>query len=154
MFLKATNGIIDQYPYTVGNLRRDNQNTSFPKKVPEDIMASYGMFPVVYEGLPDYDPATQRVEDASIPVLKNGQWVLARTVVSLTQEELQERDAATGQGVRSMRNQLLKDSDWTQVADAPVDATAWATYRQALRDITVHPNFPYLLDDDWPVKPD
>jgi hypothetical protein len=31
--------------------------------------------------------------------------------------------------------------------------TEWATYRQALRDITLHSNFSYLLDDDWPVKP-
>jgi hypothetical protein len=31
---------------------------------------------------------------------------------------------------------MLKDTDWTQVADSPVDKTAWATYRQALRDIT------------------
>lgn len=37
--------------------------------------------------------------------------------------------------LRVERNRLLADSDWTQVADAPVDAAAWATYRQALRDL-------------------
>ena len=36
--------------------------------------------------------------------------------------------------MREIRNGLLADSDWTQVADAPVDREAWATYRQALRD--------------------
>ena len=36
--------------------------------------------------------------------------------------------------MRNHRNHLLKESDWTQVADAPVDQQAWATYRQALRD--------------------
>ena len=36
--------------------------------------------------------------------------------------------------MRNHRNRLLKESDWTQVADAPVDRQAWATYRQALRD--------------------
>jgi hypothetical protein len=36
--------------------------------------------------------------------------------------------------MRSERNRLLTHSDWTQVADAPVDADAWATYRQELRD--------------------
>ena len=30
MFVKTTNDQIDQYPYTVGDLRRDNPNTSFP----------------------------------------------------------------------------------------------------------------------------
>jgi hypothetical protein len=36
--------------------------------------------------------------------------------------------------MRLHRNRLLADSDWTQVADAPVDREAWASYRQALRD--------------------
>ena len=36
--------------------------------------------------------------------------------------------------MRAVRNDLLAQSDWTQVADAPVDQQAWATYRQALRD--------------------
>ena len=36
--------------------------------------------------------------------------------------------------MRAVRNDLLAQSDWTQVADAPVDREAWATYRQALRD--------------------
>lgn len=55
--------------------------------------------------------------------------------------------------IRTQRNALLTESDWTQVADAPVNAEAWATYRQALRDITTHANFPNLEDADWPVKP-
>jgi hypothetical protein len=37
--------------------------------------------------------------------------------------------------VRNWRNAKLIESDWTQVADAPVDKAAWATYRQALRDL-------------------
>ena len=36
--------------------------------------------------------------------------------------------------MRKIRDSMLKESDWTQVADAPVDRQAWATYRQALRD--------------------
>ena len=36
--------------------------------------------------------------------------------------------------MRNHRDRLLEESDWTQVADAPVDKEAWATYRQALRD--------------------
>ena len=36
--------------------------------------------------------------------------------------------------MRLHRDRLLKESDWTQVNDAPVDREAWATYRQALRD--------------------
>lgn len=52
---------------------------------------------------------------------------------------------------RAKRNSLLAASDWTQVADAPVDQAAWATYRQALRDITAQDFFPYTIN--WPVAP-
>lgn len=37
--------------------------------------------------------------------------------------------------IKLWRNAQLAASDWTQVADAPVDKAAWATYRQALRDL-------------------
>ena len=37
--------------------------------------------------------------------------------------------------MRYWRNTELARTDWTQVADAPVDKAAWATYRQALRDL-------------------
>ncbi|NBW38318.1 MAG: hypothetical protein EBR30_25515 [Cytophagia bacterium] len=36
--------------------------------------------------------------------------------------------------MRSIRDRLLAASDWTQLPDAPVDKTAWAIYRQNLRD--------------------
>jgi len=51
--------------------------------------------------------------------------------------------------VRVERNRLLTDSDWTQLPDAPTDKTAWATYRQALRDITQQSD-PFNLI--WPQK--
>ena len=154
MFVKATNDQIDQYPYTVGNLRRDNPNTSFPKVIPEATMASFGMYPVGYEAAPDYDPMTHRLQHSSEPVLKDGKWLITKTVVALTPEQIADKNEGKAKEVRSKRNALLTDTDWTQVADAPVDAAAWATYRQALRDITDHANFPWLNDEDWPVKPE
>lgn len=54
--------------------------------------------------------------------------------------------------IRAQRNALLQQSDWTQVADAPVDTQAWATYRQALRDITEQAGFPDNVS--WPDKPE
>jgi hypothetical protein len=48
-----------------------------------------------------------------------------------------EPDAEAQWGVvRAERNLKLAQCDWTQLSDAPVDAAAWAVYRQALRDIT------------------
>jgi len=53
--------------------------------------------------------------------------------------------------VRKERDALLTASDWTQVLDAPVDQTAWATYRQALRDIPDQAGFPDNVA--WPTAP-
>ncbi len=52
--------------------------------------------------------------------------------------------------VRAERNALLAACDWTQLPDAPVDASAWAAYRQALRDITTQPD-PFNIT--WPEEP-
>jgi len=53
--------------------------------------------------------------------------------------------------VRLQRDQLLNETDWTQVADAPVDSTVYSTYRQALRDIPQQSGFP--TDITWPTNP-
>lgn len=37
--------------------------------------------------------------------------------------------------IRLWRNRELVSTDWTQIADVPTNKTAWATYRQALRDL-------------------
>lgn len=62
-----------------------------------------------------------------------------------------KKDAAQATVVRADRNKRLAACDWTQVADAPVDQATWATYRQALRDITSQPGFPWEIT--WPVEP-
>ena len=61
------------------------------------------------------------------------------------------KDAEQAKSVRQSRDDKLKDCDWTQVADAPVDKAVWATYRQALRDITAQTGFPWTIT--WPDAP-
>ena len=53
---------------------------------------------------------------------------------------------------RALRNDLLKDSDWTQINDSTADKAAWAIYRQALRDLPQQAGFPTTIN--WPVKPE
>jgi hypothetical protein len=62
------------------------------------------------------------------------------------------KDAEQAKSVRVDRNKRLSDSDWTQVADAPVDQAAWATYRQQLRDISSQVEFPWTVQ--WPAQPE
>jgi hypothetical protein len=54
--------------------------------------------------------------------------------------------------IRKWRDAELVKSDWTQIADAPVDKAAWATYRQALRDLPASNSNPRLIE--LPVKPE
>jgi methionyl-tRNA formyltransferase len=61
------------------------------------------------------------------------------------------KDTEQAKSVRTSRGEKLKDSDWTQVADAPVDQAVWAAYRQALRDVTAQTGFPWTID--WPTIP-
>lgn len=64
-----------------------------------------------------------------------------------------EADAKAWATVRSQRDHLLKISDWTQVADAPLDQaqrSAWTAYRQALRDLPSGGNLAAL---SWPIPP-
>lgn len=61
------------------------------------------------------------------------------------------KDAEQAKSVRATRGEKLKDCDWTQVADAPVDKEVWAVYRQALRDVTGQEGFPWTIT--WPEQP-
>lgn len=83
-------------------------------------------------------------------------------LVQFTDAEESERDAREAEylasendrvasRLRAERNQLLTASDWTQISDSTADKAAWATYRQALRDITTQEGFPTTIV--WPDKP-
>lgn len=107
-----------------------------------------GYYPVGFPDVPDdgykYLP--------SIPELVDGTWqVVMRRVDELaTTQQLNY----TAEVTKQHRNQLLAQSDWTQLADVPLSAEKrqqWETYRQALRDISSQAKFPWRID--WPVAP-
>jgi hypothetical protein len=84
------------------------------------------------------------------PYIENGV-VYDVVVENKTQDELDVEKIQKANEVRYKRNALLTQSDWTQLADAPVDNLAWAVYRQSLRDITLQAGFPFTVD--FPVAP-
>ena len=61
------------------------------------------------------------------------------------------KDAEAAKGARETRTKKLAETDWTQLADSTADKAAWATYRQALRDLTKQSGFPW--DITWPDAP-
>jgi hypothetical protein len=54
--------------------------------------------------------------------------------------------------IRYWRTQELLATDWTQVADSTADKTAWATYRQALRDLPASNKDPKKIV--FPTRPE
>jgi hypothetical protein len=121
-------------------------NTSFGERGPSvDWIKSEGYY-VITVWKP-YDHATEKLVSAA-PHLYDGMCCLV-DVEPLTAEELQARVDTQWQVVRTQRNQMLKDTDWTQLSDSPVDKAAWALYRQALRDITQQPD-PFNIT--WPKQ--
>lgn len=151
MFVKATNGEIVQYPYSVGALRRDNPNTSFPRTVPDEVLAEYGVYEVKSPPAPDHDPETHFVEYAPVPTFVGGAWVYAPSVRPLSAEQIAERTASRASAIRLERDRLLAATDWTALSDVTM-SPEMAAYRQALRDVTSQPGFPDTVT--WPAKPE
>lgn len=154
-YVKIANGQIDQYPYTVGKLRRDNPNTSFPKSLTAEALSSWGVYPVAKVSAPAYNAATQKVQVVD-PTLLEGVWTQTWQVVDKTAAEIQEDTDTQAKSMRADRDALLAETDWLTMRSSDTSTpmpAAWHTYRQALRDITSHANWPYLDEADWPTKP-
>ena len=149
-YIKITNG--NQEAYNLGQLRRDNKTISFPKVVEASTLASYGVYTVVVADAPTYNSATQVVARNTTATDVDGQWKYEWTVRDKTSDEL-AADAANVESIaRGTRNGLLAVTDYMALSDVTM-SQAVTTYRQALRDITDHDNWPNLADSDWPTSP-
>ena len=133
----------------IDEFRRLFPNTSMPQQLSEELINEFGG-DVVLEG-PQAQPTRYQVGFRDGVEQIDGKWYTKYSVADMEQEAIAAKDAEQAKSVRDQRNTKLKDSDWTQVTDAPVDKAAWATYRQALRDITAQEGFPWTID--WPVNP-
>lgn len=142
-YLKAVNGVVEKYPYSIIQLKKDNPNTSFPSDMSDEVLAEWSVYPVTVTQAPAYDELTQYLEQTQ-PELVGEIWAVAWNVL---QQPLEKADS----NVRNKRDKLLYECDWTQLPDAPVDAAAWAVYRQELRNVPQQEGFPYSVI--WPTPP-
>ena len=82
----------------------------------------------------------------------NTKRIIGGAAVDIPQSELESAEIEQAWNrLRQGRNARLVASDWTQVPDAPVDAAAWAVYRQALRDLPANTTDP--RNPVWPTPP-
>jgi hypothetical protein len=150
MFALVQDNSVVRYPYTLTDLRLAKTNISFAGSPDDETLASFGMVRVITVDRPV--TTDQQIAEESLPVFNQGRCQQVWTVRDLTPEELQQRTDSQAQNVREERNLKLSQSDWTQLADSPVDKELWAAYRQALRDVPSQVSFPW--DVTWPTQPE
>ena len=148
--------------------RQMQTGLGFPKEITEAVLNEWGA-DIVYEG-PQATGGTVYQYSMRQGVVQIGDkwhtnYVLgpiftdtpatenspAKTAAENEAEYKAMKDAEQAANVRRTRNEKLKDCDWTQIADSTADKAAWATHRQALRDITAQSGFPWTIT--WPDAP-
>jgi|TARA_R100000426_G_scaffold54899_2_gene39458 hypothetical protein len=149
-------------------LRKENKNISFPKIWDDNVLNVLKVDEVL-----ESDPPTEGIgayqytKQNGVTKNSDGKWVKAWEIVDLFadieggqtkaeqeavhQKSLDESAAATN---REDRNAMLRDTDWWAMSDTPTMTSEQTAYRQALRDLPSHSNWPHLEDSDWPTKPE
>ena len=140
-----------RYPLSAADVRAAHPNTSFPAEVVnfEAAIAVIG-YAVVQQVPQPVVAYTQNITEGA-PKKTDGDYIQTWVISKASDEEVTQRTASQLANVRQERSQLLADCDWTQLPDATVDQSIWAAYRQALRDISLQPGFPWNVT--WPEKP-
>ena len=153
--------IKDNAVETIGEHRQLFKNVAFPKSgPPADWMTENSVMPVTLSR--SYDRMTQK--STSVDPYIEDNVVYLHKIESLTDSEktaaqTEETNRVAGLQ-RQERNRRLAETDWMACSDVTM-SNDWKTYRQALRDLPTHSNWPNLKvpdmdgsgDNDWPVKP-
>ena len=173
LFIQLETGL----PKTQVQLRKEHSNMSLPQSWTEDTFALLNVARVEKTEA----PAVGQYQTAQKDGIENvgGVWKEKWSVVDMFSDYTDDEgvthtkaeqesayqadlDAKAAESVRAKRDKLLAESDWVTVKAVDQNAQdslgiqvpqAWLTYRQALRDITDHANFPTLQDTDWPETP-
>ena len=151
MYLKVSGSTIT-YPYSVQNLKNENPNISFPTIISDSLLESFNIYQVEMKNSGYDNDDTKDVTEVT-PTLSGSIYIQTYTISDADTETISKRREIKWSEVRSGRDSLLSESDWTQFNDSPISGstlTDWQTYRQSLRDIT-NQSDPY--DITWPNIP-
>lgn len=154
---------------TESELRAMYPNTSFPYVLTEELVNDLGA-DVVFEGPQATSPDRYHYSQRDGVEQIEGKWytkyILGPVFSDYTDEEgvthtaaeqeaayRAQVDAATIASNKAARNTKLSATDWTQLGDVNLTAdckTAFAAYRQALRDLDMlNPTWPDAPAEDW-----
>ena len=148
LLLKANGSTVEQYPYSLGMLRKENPNTSFPKQPSVSDMELFNVYPVT-EVTPTVSD-TQKLAKVWTPTRVDGDWVLAHEAVDLTSDDIAEATAVLAANMREERDSLLAATDFYALSDV-VMTSDMTTYRSDLRAVPAQSEFPTTIT--WPTAP-
>jgi hypothetical protein len=148
MLIAIVNG---QTVEKVGDYKDLFANTSFPPSgISDEFLAENNAMKVnVFK---PYDANTQKLVPVSPYV--EGEWVYTVDVEALTPEDIAAKQASQAAQNKSKAEQLLAQTDWTQVADVPlVNKADFTAYRATVRAIALNPTydavFPVMPTEQW-----
>ena len=157
---------------TQGEIRRSMPNTSLPRVWTADICEFLGIDPVLAAPAPAASGEYKVVSRNGVTQDANGNWVQAYVERDMfsdytdedgtahTKAEQEEaytarKDAEAATAARATRDGLIASCDWMAIKafeGGTTVSTEWATYRQALRDVSAQEGFPNNIT--WPEKPE
>ena len=152
---------------TQGAVRRDNPNMSLPRVWKQATLDALNIDAVLATPEPDVN-SYQFAQRNGVEQDSDGNWVQAWQVIDMfadttedgvtTTKAEQEAayqatlDARVAEQNRATRDSKLAETDFYALSDVTMSAEM-TTYRQALRDLPSHSNWPNLNEEDWPTKP-
>ena len=162
--VRSTGEVLSQ-----GQVRKLNPNVSAPRVWNRNVCDVLGIDPVLAAPKPAPSADYKTVYRDGVVQDANNNWVQNYSERDMFAEYTDEDnvvhtkaeqetayqtklDDEAAKSVRTSRDAKLAETDFYALSDVTMSAEM-TTYRQALRDITSHADFPYLDDDDWPTKP-
>lgn len=145
-YAKIENGAVSKYPYRVADMHADFPDVDFSGGLTDEVLAECSAVVVKRGPVPSHSASTH-VFTTKVELGEDG----SATAVVTAKERNPEQAA---HNLRRSRDIVLKQTDWvvTRAAErgepVPLD---YATYRQALRDITKQDGFPFNVQ--WPDRP-
>jgi hypothetical protein len=106
MYALIINDVVEKYSYSIGQLRKDNPQTSFPKNPTAELLADWNVFDVVSIDRPEID-YTKNVREG-VPEKINGVWTQVWQVTDATESEINERLSQQTEQARESRKDAYR----------------------------------------------
>ena len=162
MYALIKNGVVEKYPYTLADLKKDHPNTSFANTPKDATLAEFDMQVIYKSAQPSYT-SLQLIEEVT-PVFSTGnrRWEQGWLVTDKTTHQIALEELSKQQSNKNAAVHLLQQTDWTSMPDVsdPLKSNPYLAnqgeftqYRSIIRNIAINPTvdavFPDMPTEIW-----